>query len=710
MDKRVLRPTLCALTIGVVLIFAGCGGQSGTATVTSVSITPTSANVIINGTETFSATVNVQSGTASTSTVVTWQVNGVTGGNSTVGTIVASSTDEQVATYTAPAVVPTTNNGQVNVTAVVPTTSGSSSTVTSNTAVVTVGVVLGMSVTPSTTTVPAGANFQFSAILNSVIDHNAIWSVSSTNGGDIGTIDPQTGLYTAPPYPPPGGTLTVMAQDGASSATATVTIVYSDHSLTGPFAFSYTGSDASGFLAAAGSFVSDGDGHITSGVEDVESFLTGISTQVALSGTYKVGPDGRGTASITTTHGASTWQFVLTTNQHAFLTRFDANAAGGGTMDQQNLNALAVSDSVVCAAASVPCPFVFGAVGTDAGYVPLAVAGKFSTDDAGNIPSGSNIADVNDGGTITTGDTTLNGSYSLDAAFPGTGRGTITLTSTATGTLEYAFYLIDNTHLHLVEIDSKAYLAGDVFSGAAPSAGFSNASLPAGNYVFADGGTSLGATPGAFAAAGVFTSDGNGNITGGALDSNNAGTVQTDATLHACTYAVDATTGRIALALTAGGSCPAMPNFVMYQTAQGSAVMMELDSTAVAAGAVYPQTSTAALTGSLALGLVGQGAFHNSPGSAQGDVTGQITVSSGSVTSGNLDINNFSAVFAADPITTTGTSMGTPGTNGRGTLVLAVSNPAATYNLVYYLIDTKTAVLFDQDTTRIAVGALALQF
>ena len=138
--------------------------------------------------------------------------------------------------------------------------------------------------------------------------------------------------------------------------------------------------------------------------------------------------------------------------------------------------------------------------------------------------------------------------------------------------------------------------------------------------------------------------------------------------------------------------------------------MLELDATAVAVGPVYPQTSTATITGNLAFGLVGQGAFHNSPGSYQGDADGQITVSGTSVTAGNLDINNFSAVFAADPITTTGTSMTAPGANGRGTLVLAVSNPAATYNLVYYTIDAHTAVLFDQDATRIAAGALAFQF
>src|SRR5205807_6353593 len=48
----------------------------------SVTISPTSATVAAGGTQQFSATVQNTSNTA-----VTWQVNGVTGGNATVGTI-----------------------------------------------------------------------------------------------------------------------------------------------------------------------------------------------------------------------------------------------------------------------------------------------------------------------------------------------------------------------------------------------------------------------------------------------------------------------------------------------------------------------------------------------------------------------------------------------------------------------------------------------
>lgn len=712
MDKRIPGLTLLALAIAVVLSITACGSKGGTATpiVSSIAIAPTAASVNTKSTVQFTATVTLQSGKTSSSTAVTWQVNGTTGGDATVGTITSSGTNTQVGTYTAPAVIPA--GGQVNITSTAPADSSSSSsaTITSNTAIVTIAQAHVLAVSPSTATVPAGGSHQFSATMNGIADPNAIWTVSSVNGGILGTIDPTTGLYVAPSFPPPGASIIITAQDTTVSPTATATatavVVYSDHSLTGPFAFSYTGNDAAGFLAAAGSFVSDGNGHITSGLEDVSSFLTGISTQVPFSGTYVVRPDGRTTASITTAAGTSTWRFVMTTDQHALMTRFDTSATGGGTIDQQDLNALVVSNSVLSG------PYVFGVSGSDSLFAPAAVAGEFSADGAGTIPATATILDLNDGGTTSTGDTTLQGTYAFDAAFPGSGRGTITLASASTGPLQYAFYVVDSTHAHLVEVDSNAFLAGDIFSG--PGGTFSNASLTAGNYVFTSGGTKAA---GAYAAGGDFVSDGAGNVTAGTLDTNTGGTATTNTTINACAYTVDPATGRIDLKLyTGSGTCPVAPGattleFAAYQTAQGSAVMLELDASAVSTGMAYLQQVTpTSIPGDFALGVFGQGVFHNSPASYQTNTDGQAILTGSSVTSGNLDINNFNAVFTGDPIATSGSSVSAPGTRGRGTLVLHATTPGVTYNLIYHLIDANTALLFDQDTTRIATGSLVKQF
>src|SRR5438874_1801147 len=94
--------------VGVtVLETVGCAGVSTTPTPISVSVTisPILATVAAGGTQQFSAVVQNTSNTA-----VTWQVNGVTGGNATVGAISSSGL------YTAPGVVP--NPATVTVTAV----------------------------------------------------------------------------------------------------------------------------------------------------------------------------------------------------------------------------------------------------------------------------------------------------------------------------------------------------------------------------------------------------------------------------------------------------------------------------------------------------------------------------------------------------------------------------------------------------------------
>jgi hypothetical protein len=698
---RARGAALFALAL-MAFLSAGCGNSNPT-NITSITISPAALTVALNTQADFTAQVTLANSTISTNTAVTWQANAITGGNSTIGTIASSTTDVNVGVYTAPASTPTTNDGQVTITAIItvtPSGSTSSRTITSNTATVTVGTGAGLAVTPTQATVPAGGTFQFTATLNSVADTNATWTVSSTKGGNIGSINTNTGLYTAPFSPPPGGSLTVTATDGTNTATANAIIIYSDASLRGPFAFSYTANDASGFRAVAGRFVSDGAGTIQSGLEDIDSFGGLVATAVPmLPGSYKVGPDGRTTAIINTNRGSETWQFVLSSNEHAILIRFDTTATGNGTVDQQNLNDLTNSDSVISG------PYVFAALGADTQFNPLGIAGRFSADGAGNIPQTATIVDENDNGTVKRSDTTLSGSYAFDTLNSGTGRGTLTLSSTNLGQIQFAFYIIDNTHLHIVETDQTNYLAGDLYTGLTGSS-FNASILSAANYVFTSGGNS---SAGAYAEGGVFTPDGNGNITGGAFDNDNAGTATANTTLEACTYAVDPTTGRIDLKLCPSGGSNL--EFASYASASNTALLLELDSSALTTGTAFlQQPSPAALTGNFALGLSGQGIFHNAPSSYQSNAEGQATLAGTVVNAGNLDINIYgTSPQPSDPIASTST-LAEPGSNGRGTGVLATTDPPATYNLVYYVISPNTALLVGQDKTRVLTGIVVLQF
>ncbi|HKV04918.1 MAG TPA: hypothetical protein VJO53_07405 [Candidatus Acidoferrales bacterium] len=744
MPIRLPAFSLLVLAILAGSILQACGGGSSTTstTIKSIAITPTAITVPLNTQTNFTAVVTLSDSTTSTTTTVTWEVNGIAGGNAaTVGSIVASPNDQLIGVYTAPGQVPTMSSGsgeqlgQVNITAIAQQTNSTTSssgtpntgTVTSNTAIVTVGSGSGLVVTPASATVPAGGTRQFSALLNGLADASATWTVTTSGGASVvGSID-ATGRYTAPLSPPTGASVTISATDPAAvaPATATVTIVYSDHSLTGPYAFSYSGNDDSGFLAVAGSFVADGNGHIVSGVEDLSSFLTGVSTQLQINGnssTYAIGADGRGSASINTTLGRNTLDFVMTTASHAQLTRFDTNNTGSGSMDQQSVGALSNSPSVITG------PYVFAVLGDDAAFNPLAMAGKFSADGSGGVPQTSTVLDVNDNGIsgsgkITTGDTTLSGIYAFDPVFPGTGRGTLTLTSATTGVTGrvYAFYAVsspqgssDVVRLRLVEIDGTldgkggAFVAGDMLSASA-APGLANAT-----FVFTGGGNS-GA--GAYAAGGVFAADGTGTVTSGVFDANSGGTYNTGPTISSGSYVVDPAEDRIDLKLVTSSTA----EFAVYPSSVGPALMLEIDATAVLTGAAFQQCGPQSAgcsganptlgSGSLALGLGAEGVFHGSQNQAsfQPDFDGQISFSGTSITSGNLDLNNFSGVFATDPVATT-SSVQTPASDGRGTAVLSATNPAATFKLVYYLVDDKTALLFDQDATSIASGVLLRQF
>jgi hypothetical protein len=88
-------------------LVAGCGSGSsggGGPTITSVTVTPATANVATGATQQFKATV---AGTGSFSSQVTWAVNDVAGGNATVGTITSAGV------YTAPGVPPSPNTATV---------------------------------------------------------------------------------------------------------------------------------------------------------------------------------------------------------------------------------------------------------------------------------------------------------------------------------------------------------------------------------------------------------------------------------------------------------------------------------------------------------------------------------------------------------------------------------------------------------------------
>ncbi len=178
----------------------------------SVSVSPSSARVLTRGTQAFSATVT-NTGILS----VIWKVNGITGGNATLGTISGSGV------YTAPAVLPSPSNVTISATS----TDASGAT---GTAQVTLFSSYPVTISPATATVTAGGtNLWFTATVDGAASNAVNWLVNGIAGGNttVGTIS-STGVYTPPATVPAAGSVTITAvaqADASSSASAQVTII-----------------------------------------------------------------------------------------------------------------------------------------------------------------------------------------------------------------------------------------------------------------------------------------------------------------------------------------------------------------------------------------------------------------------------------------------------------------------------------------------------
>ena len=637
------------------------------------------------------------------------------------GTITGNGTSSGA--FTAP-----TAQGSVTVSAVSTSSATTGGSVTVN---VTAPSASGILVNPGATVVAAGATTAFSATLNGgAVSPAPTWQVNGTNGGDgvHGTID-GNGNYTAPLTPPPGGSTTITAVSGGNSATASVTVVYSNLSFNGPYAFSYTGNDQNGFLTVAGSFVAEGSASsITSGEEDyVDSNV--LDSAANFGGSFTVGPDGRGSLTISSNAPDSSGviQFNLTNGaqggpaQHAVMIRLDTLATGSGSIDAQNPLDLAAGFSG---------NYIFASSGLDNIVgVSFNLAGKFFADGPTlTLPALDAEQDFNYGGTSTIGtnggpDLTLSGNFTMDPNASTTGRGTLFLSTTNTFlttnfgvtplVFQYTFYIVDSSHLKIVESDANFIMSGDIFAETSGAGPYTAANLlPSSNYAFTTGGSSQA---GPFGTGGVFVSGGgtgtatSGSITGGVYDNNNAGTTVLDKTITASSFSID-TFGRISLPLDPGATYSYAGYAGTYNSANGPVnvvEMIDLETNYVDSGLAYRQTSGSTPSGSFALNMT---AAANNSGTEQ-DFEGQFGIGNTGTITGNLDINNAEVNGIQANVPFTSSSITTVGTDGRGTpLTLHTSSPSTNYPLAYYVIDDNTSLVFETDGVRVLTGIIQKQY
>lgn len=623
----------------------GGGGDDGDGPDEPVSIDVGEASATVEVGATFQFHYSVYN---ASDTSVIWKVNDITGGDATVGTISTGGL------YTASAVIPASNPVTVKAVANADKTK-------SDTAPVTITAPSSLTISPTSVTVPAGGTQQFTA------SSGASWEVigpAGTDAGTWGTID-ASGLYHAPAAPPWTGQVTVKGtslSDTTKAGTGTVTIIFSNATLSGRYVFRYRTAEKpdagfTGRLWAVGSFEADGAGAITNGSADFVSFASGgnASINAAFTGTYTVGADGRAAAEFVLAMQGSPvlpMKWVVNTPASGRIVAFDDTGSGWGNIDRQDLSTLG---------AGFEGTYVFVYDGLVSPHRPLSAAGMF--DVSGGIV-GSGMIDINDNGTLTSGAAVSGTCSGID---PATGRGTWTITANSQ-THDFVLYAMGAWGFVFGSLSADQGYLGTA-SIQDKSAAYSNGSL-AGDLVFISTGyAKVSETEGTpAAAAGRATADGQGNLTAGVVDSIAGGSGSVNAPASG-TYAISPN-GRGTMALTVGGGTNTL---VVYLFAASQAYYVSMMPGVTSTGLWLPQSAggfnTASLRSSFALTL--RETFVD----AGNDVVGQMSLDGLGALEGTADAN-FGGVLAPAAALTGTYSLAT---NGRGEVALTLGQATASY-------------------------------
>ncbi len=228
-----------------------------------------------------------------------------------------------------------------------------------------------------------------------------------------------------------------------------------------------------------------------------------------------------------------------------------------------------------------------------------------------------------------------------------------------------------------------------------------------GQYAFLVSGFDANHNP--LAAAGKFTADGNGNITGGAIDANGtgAGALASNVALSPGTFSVGPD-GRGKLTLvTPGGTATFViaVNGIVSGTATGG-YMIEYDNTGQSLTGVFAQQTASAFT---TASITGGYAFGASGFAANSTASSQIHRAA----AGEFQFNGTGGITSAEYVESSST-VGGPlnpksvaiaiGANGRGTLMLVQPNGLPTQNFVVYVVSTGRFFLLSSDPANGTTG------
>jgi hypothetical protein len=492
---------------------------------------------------------------------------------------------------------------------------------------------------------------------------------------------------------------------------------FSNASLNGQYAFSMSGVDlnSGAYIARVGSFAADGQGHVTAGLEDVLDLGSGSpASQLTFSnGTYQIQANGRGVIVLNVSGGgALQLSASLQSSSQGYLVQTDGLASTSGSVELQK--------PLQFSANAINGKYVFDFSGISfAGTTPsvISLVGEFGADGNGNVTGGT--ADVNDSAFAPTGATALTAStYQLDTNGNGTnfGRGTMTLDGRT-----FAFYIVDNTRVELLEEDSLGGSSGPAIlqTGVIPTqnSGFS------GSFAFLTGGSETTGNFGPIARVGRFTADGAGGIgTISFFENNDGNTTQLTPSsgISNTSYAIDTSNaGSGRGTFTFRNSSVGTVTYVFYLSSPTRAAIQDVSAAVVTDGTMVSQSSSSFTAASLAgnysfswsgVELVAPSPFDENYVGQYAQTSAATSNIAGAVDYAQLGLNtiNTNGVTLNAGISGTLTIAG-DGTQNN-TYKIVIGGPSAfTVNFVAYLGDNGTVLVVCSDGNRTTAGVASPQ-
>jgi hypothetical protein len=457
-------------------------------------------------------------------------------------------------------------------------------------------------------------------------------------------------------------TLLVAAGCGSSPIIRPLPGGFTNASLNGQYVITQTGIGVNQQLTASDPFsetivfTADGNRNLNITVDDFDQVGGPFILPAPLTGSYSISPDGTGSLSFNGSHYAIT----MIDDSHFYVIQQDNFATASGFGEKQDTTAFsaAPSGTFVFKAHDISLSSRVGGVTITGG----AISGTEDLLTLGLLSSSKSIASTV---SMTTPNTDGLGTFTLDD-----------------GT-SFNFYVVNSGKFHFMSNSTSGSL--EIGQAEKQTGGpFSVATLAAGtSYVFGSSGDTNFAA--GIHSAGVFTSDGNGHITAGAVDFVQDATVNSNLLVSGGSYTLDATSGNGEIDLIESVGTIKQKFWMV----NGTRAYFLADSTAAV------EDGTFSLQQGAPFSALGSQAAFVMDGF---DVTFKDRVGAFQPTSSGLKWNQaanaFNDTIGVGTLTTTATN-GTAQISSNGRVAVAVNG--VTNNLVFYLSSPGTGFMVQED-------------